>query len=517
MKLHKTHIFLHVHRLFILLAVIVLCRQLTVAQENNVEYSVEGMSNISSGNFAPYLISALTHGKIVEANGLQADISVSKALSDDNNFSWGFGAEMIGGIYSHNSYDKWDKNISGWTTHNIAPSNVRLQQLFGEIRYRSLQFTIGMKEHTGYLANQELSSGDLVESGNAIPLPEFRIGFNDFVDVPLTNHWVQIDGCISYGPKIDDKFQRDLYNYYNYHIASGEIFTYKHFHLRSNPEVPLCITVGMQVASFFGGHSDYYSEGEIVRSLYFEKDFKSFVNMIMPVFVKKESFVQGSSLGSWDFMASYQLKNQSELRFYFQGPFEDGSGIARRNGFDGVWGFEYVSSRKNWLSGFVIEYIDFRNQSGPIHWQPNDTPGTQITTVSTGNDKYYNNGFYNSYDNYGLSMGTPFILSPIYNTDGYPAFACNRANGFHIGASGSLTDNLDYRFLSSYQRGLGEYIYPYQTPRTCLSFMAEGKYKVNDRISLRLLLGFDKGSLRGNNFGTMVNFQYTGNFSKVSR
>lgn len=500
-----------------LLAFVISCSHVANAQEEDVEYCVEGIANVSSGKFSPYLISALTHGKIVEANGLQTDISCSKALSDDKTFSWGFGAEIIGGLYSHNSYDKWSPETESWFTHDISPANVRIQQLYGELRYRRLMLTLGMKEHTSYLLNQQLSSGDLVESGNAIPLPEIRLGFDDFIDIPFTNHWVQIDGCISYGPKIDDKFQRSLYNYYNYHIASGEIYTYKHCHIRTNPDQPLCFMVGMQMASFFGGKSEYYQEGKQTRVLYFDKDFKSYINMIIPIFSKKESFVQGSSLGSWDFLASYQLKDLSELRLYFQGPFEDGSGIARRNGFDGVWGLEFVSSHKNWISGVVIEYIDLRNQSGPIHWQPNDTPGTQITTVSTGNDKYYNNGFYNSYDNYGLSMGTPFILSPIYNTDGYPAFACNRANGFHIGVSGSINNNIDYRILSSYQRGLGEYLYPYQTPRTCLSLMAEGKYKVNDRISLCLQLAFDKGSLRGNNFGSLLNFSYSGNFSKTGK
>lgn len=504
-------------RIFYILAVVAAYPYSAKSQDTDVEYSVGCISNASSGNFAPYLISALTNGKIVEANGLQADIFLGKNLSDENKFSWGFAVEVVGGIFSGNQYQKWNNDKEDWTTHTISPANFRIQQLYGEVRYRNLQFTCGMKEHTSCILNQKLSSGDLIESGNAIPIPELRVGLTDFISVPLTDNWLQIDGCLSYGPKIDEKFQRDLYNYYNYHIASGEIFTYKHLHLRSNPDVPLCVTVGMQVASFFGGKSDYYSKGEIIRSLYFDKDFLSYLNMIAPVFVKKESFVQGSSFGSWDFLASYQLKNQSELRFYFQGPFEDGSGIARRNGYDGIWGVEYVSSQRNWLSGLVVEYIDFRNQSGPIHWQPNDTPGTPITSVATGRDDYYNNGFYNSFDNYGLSMGTPFILAPIYNTDGYPAFACNRANGFHIGISGRIIDNLDYRLLSSYQRGMGQYTIPYQTPRECVSFMAEGKYTVNDRISLCLQVAFDKGSLRGNNFGSMLHFQYSGNFSKKAR
>lgn len=514
MKRCLVHISLSLCQLISFLATLIVCPCQVWSQDNEIEYSAGCIANVSTGTFSPYLISALTHGKIVEANGLQADLYVGKELSDEDKFCWGFGAEIIGGVFSGNSYLKWNKDIDDWISHDISPAKFRIQQLYGEVRYHNVKMTLGMKDHTSYILNQELSSGDLVESGNAIPIPEIRLGFKDFVDIPLTNHWLQIDGCISYGPKIDEKFQRNLYNYYNYHITSGEVFTYKDCHFRSNPDVPLCFTVGMQIASFFGGKSDYYNKGEITKTLYFKKDLESYVNMIIPVFQKRESFVQGSSFGSWDFVASYQLKNQSELRLYFQGPFEDGSGIARRNGFDGIWGFEYLSSRKSWLSGLVIEYIDFRNQSGPIHWQPNDTPGTQVTTVTTGRDDYYNNGFYNSFDNYGISMGTPFLLAPIYNKDGYPAFACNRANGFHLGITGSITDNFDYRVLSSYQRGLGQYVYPYQTPRKCFSFMAEGKYQVNDRISMRLQLAIDRGDLRGDNFGSMLHFQYSGNLSR---
>lgn len=514
MKLCIYHIIPNVSYWCCVLVLALTCHNTAYAQDNEMEYSVGCIANASSGRFAPYLVSALTHGKIVEANAIQADVYFGKNISDDTKFSWGFGAEIIGGIYSHNSYEKWTPETESWILHDISPANARIQQLYGEIRYRSILLTLGMKEHTSYMLNQQLSSGDLVESGNAIPMPEIRLGFEDFVDIPFTNHWVQIDGSISYGPKIDDKFQRSLYNYYNYHIASGEIYTYKHCHLRTSPDQPLCFTVGMQIASFFGGKSEYYQNGQQTRVLYFDKDFKSYINMIIPVFTKKESFVQGSTFGSWDFLASYLTTDKSELRLYFQGPFEDGSGIARRNGLDGIWGIEYVSSHRNLLSGFVLEYIDFRNQSGPIHWQPADTPGTQVTTVVTGRDDYYNNGFYNSYDNYGLSIGTPFLLAPIYNLDGYPAFACNRANGFHVGISGNISDCLDYRILGSYQRGLGQYVYPYTTPRKSVSVMAEGKYQFNQHMSLSMQLAFDRGTLRGNNFGSMLNFTYSGDFSK---
>ena len=80
------------------------------------------------------------------------------------------------------------------------------------------------------------------------------------------------------------------------------------------------------------------------------------------------------------------------------------------NGFDGLWGLEYRSDHSNKLiTGAVIEYIDFTNQSGPIHWTPNDRPGTPITSHSSGADDYYNNYIYNGYQSRGLSIGSPFV------------------------------------------------------------------------------------------------------------
>ena len=96
-----------------------------------------------------------------------------------------------------------------------------------------------------------------------------------------------------------------------------------------------------------------------------------------------------------------------------ESPWEDGSGIGKLNGFDGLYGIEYSSGNKSIINGAVVEYLDFTNQSGPIHWAPNDFPGTTIKVQATGADDYYNNYAYNGYQYYGMSIGSPFIKSPL--------------------------------------------------------------------------------------------------------
>ena len=71
------------------------------------------------------------------------------------------------------------------------------------------------------------------------------------------------------------------------------------------------------------------------------------------------------------------------------------------NGLDGWYGIEYKSGEQGIINGAVIEYVDLTNQSGPIHWAPNDHD-TPITTEAPGADDYYYNYAYKGYQYYGM-------------------------------------------------------------------------------------------------------------------
>lgn len=475
---------------------------------DDAELSVEVLANSSSGDFAPFFIGSLNHGKTTQKSSALADIAFVKDLDLDSRFSWGIGAEVLAGAQSQNIYQRWDQQINDWIDNPQKPSSFWLQQLYAEAKYRSVFLSVGLKEHSAALLNPDLSSGDFVESGNARPIPEIRSGFVDFVDIPLTNGWVQINGQVAYGKMTDSKYIADRYNYYNYHIGKDAFYAYKYCFLRSNPEQRLMVTVGMQAATIFGGETQYYYKGECLKTNKYDSNLGTFVKMLMPVVSQDEDFAPGSSIGSWDFYSQYLLNDDNEIAAYFQWPFEDGSGIARRNKLDGVWGLEFRSSAQRVISGIVLEYIDFRDQSGPIHYAPDDNNTPTITQGTSGRDNYYNNAYYNSYANYGMSIGTPFLISPIYNLNGYPAFECNRANGFHLGVSGFLRYNMPYRLLLSHQRGLGTYSYPYYQVRTDTSVMVECNYQINSNFNLKMQVAADRGSLRGNNFGALLSVRY---------
>lgn len=485
-----------------------------------MDWLTEGILAVGNGDFAPYYIASNNHGILTQSKDALFRLSLDKKTGTYGRFSYGFGIDILAGYASSTDYLRYSPEeapgamdvAGGWLSpHSGHPANVWLQQLYGEIRYRGVFLTVGMKEHASALLSHTLSSGDLVESGNSRPVPEARIGFNDFQDIPFTNGWLQIQGEISYGKMTDNAWLRNHYNYYNSHLNQGPLYSYKRCYFRTKPAERFSATFGMQAGALFGGKSDWYSQGELTSTQEFSKGIKQFFKMFLPTDGGQE-YYSGSSLGSWDILLRYRLDDGSLIKAYMQKPWEDGSGIGFLNGFDGVWGIEFTAARAGWVSGAVIEYLDFTNQSGPMHWDPDDHPGTDIHNRAEGADDYYNNHEYNSYANYGMAIGSPFLVSPIYNTDGYLYFAANRVRGFHIGIEGQFSPEVAYRILGGYRRAWGNGYVPFIYPKDDTSLMLEASYaprKVSG-LTIKSAFGLDHGGLYGNTAGGMVTVSFNG-------
>lgn len=485
--------------------------------QSDMFYGVSALGNVSSGHFAPYFIGSMNGGRIVRKGSALLDAGAVVPVDRSKRFSWGAGAEFLAGYSSSNSYDRFTP--SGWTQEACRPAPIWLQQLYGELKYRGAYLRLGQKEPQSVLLDEDLSSGDITRSGNARGIPGVSIGFIDFQDIPFTNGWVQINGCIDYGKFTDDSFKRKQYNHYSWLTTSDVYYTYKYCYFRTKPSRPLSVTAGMQTAGQFGGSTQWYRRGEMYMSENRGFHFKDIFKMFFPTTGNGNNFVEGSSLGSWDFKARYRLRSGDELSFAFQWPWEDGSSIGRRNGWDGLYGLYYKSPRRRLVNGAAIEYIDFRNQSGPIHWAPGDNPGTDLSGTATGGDNYYNNDTYVAYTNYGMAIGTPFLVSPIYNLNGYPAFMNNLARGVHVAVAGCIGDEVDYALKYSWQQGwgMGRTPSPYCKIDNsgCLDIHWDAS-RLMKGLHLTGILAFDAGELRGDNFGAMIGISYCGsvNFKK---
>lgn len=473
-----------------------------------------------SGTFAPYYIASNVHGTLTQASNALLGMRLGEQQRLGSGWSYSWGVEAIGGYTSTAVYQRYDETAGTWHDNPQHPSRLWLQQLYGRVDYRSLFLTAGMKNSASALLNNSLSSGDLVEGPNARPIPQVRIGFNDFQPVPFTRGWVEIQGEISYGKTADNGWLKDHTNRYNDHVCLGPLYTYKRCYFRTKSSMPLTLTLGMQTAGFFGGTTTIYNKGEVDYILHNKAGIKEFFKMLIPT-GGDEDYYLGSHLGSWDILFTYRLPREAgTLKAYLQKPWETGSGIGFLNGFDGLWGLEYKAPSDGIVDGVVAEYIDFTNQSGPIHFDPTDIPDCKLPYHTDGGDDYYNNAYYNAYAYYGMSLGTPFLRSPLYNLDGYMAYVDNVVRGFHAGITGTITPRLSYRLLAGYRKGWGAIRIPRSESVDDTSFMAEAIYRpavAGDRLTVTARFAMDRGTMYGNTCGALVSINYHTDLSLWSK
>ena len=476
--------------------------------------------NAGDSELAPYYISSNQGGCITQKNSALAYASVRHAMNKSTRLSWGAGLTLVGGYTSSAGYERYVGN-GQFEVQKQHPARVWLQEAYVEGKYRSIFAVAGQSYKQSPIVNGALSSGDLVWSRNARPPVGLRAGFIDFQDIPFTKGWVQIIGEFGYFREFDDKWLENHYNYYNHFITTGTWLHYKSMHFRTKPTQPFVFTIGAQSSCQFGGTADYYEDGQVTRTVKMDADAKAFWRTFIAGSGGNsagDSFVEGNHMGTWDIALEYKLKPGEKLRAYTQWLWEDGSGIGKMNGFDGLWGLEYRNDNYHKLiTGAVIEYIDFTNQSGPIHWTPNDRPGTPITSHSSGADDYYNNYIYNGYQNRGMSIGSPFVKSPLYNQDGYMRYRDNVLRGFHAAIDGHFHYSWEYTLMGSYRKAWGTPLIPRAGSADDFSMMLEVRYLSWDVWKFYGRIALDRGSMYGNNFGACLGISYSGAFNFKKR
>lgn len=468
-----------------------------------------------SGDYAAHYITANEHG----------------AFSVQSNSAY-----LRAGVFGQTLHDDWcfDYGLDLLTcTDDYTP--FYLQQLYANVEKYGFFAEVGAKEYAPTLRNQRLSSGSMLWSGNAHPIPQLRIGSVDFFDIPGTRHWLQFRFDGGYGLFMDDDYLRERYDEYNpggntltggsqSFLTTGAWMHQKRAHLRTNPHRCFYLAVGMEHAVQFGGTTVNYINNTINGTLEQHLGFMDFVKVLVPASggdgsaVGDQNFVFGNHLGIWSGQLSCNLNAHSVLHAYVEFPFEDGSGIAKRNGWDGLWGLEYHTEHDAWLSGIVLEYLQTTDQSGAIHWAPQDHMG-EMKGEARGADEYYNNFFYCGYAHFGQSMGTPMLKSPIYNADSYLRFTDNRVQAWHAGIEGnvlslparpSLPDTrIDYRCLLSYRNAFGTMNLPSAFIRHDLSLLAELTCGIG-HWQMVMAYACDRGSLMGDSNTFKVSFKYHG-------
>jgi hypothetical protein len=349
--------------------------------------------------------------------------------------------------------------------------------------------------------DSSLSSGGLLWSGNARPMPKVSILVPEYTAVPFTGGYLEFKGGLSHGWFGDNQYVKDSW------------FHHKYFNLQVGGRLPVHMNYGYHHFAQWGGESTDPAIGSMPRS--FSDFFRVFTakNGDRNATDFEQLNALGNHLGSHNFGFDVDF-SKVKTGIYWQTIFEDSSGREFRNIKDGLWGIYIHSKDKDRLiNGLVYEFMNTTDQSGnnDSYWMLDGIKyfypiqgGKYHWPV--GNDNYFNNGIYRfGWTFHNMVLGTPLITSPSVlriNESGNECIWNNKVISHHFGLEGRYR-NLQYKLLATYYLNYGTNFYPFEPAIRQFSFLLQTQItnKIPWGIVASLALGIDHGELYGNNTG----------------
>lgn len=484
----------------------------------DLNYKLEAQATVS-GRQTPLWLNANRHGlsSLEKQNGyLRA--SLIRPLNTDSARRWGLGCGVDVAVA---------KNFT---------SHVVLQQAFVQLRWLHGVLSVGSMEYLMEMKNQSLSSGSQTLGINARPVPQVRLALPRYWVLPFANNWLRLKGHIAYGRFTDDNWQEDFTRKQSrytegvlYHSKSG-------FLMIGNPDrfFPLSFEIGLEMACQFGGKSYLPLADGTTQVVEGKTGVKAFWQAFVPsggdATDGMYKNIQGNQVGSWMMRLNYDtdtwafhlygdhyFEDHSQMFFLDYDGYKTGDGWEKKDRAhafmydlkDMMLGMELNLKYGSWLRNLVFEYIYTKYQSGPLYHDHTRNIADHIA----GRDNYYNHGIYTGWQHWGQVMGNPLYRSPLYNTTGDIRVEDNRFMAFHLGVDGLLRRNLGYRFLATYQEGLGTYDLPYSDKHHNLSLMAEVNWQLRHGWNVKAACAADFGKILGNTQGLQLTISKSGIFN----
>ena len=319
----------------------------------------------------------------------------------------------------------------------------------------NLFFSIGRKKFDN--ENFILSSGSMIESSNALPIPKVSFGIDEYHEIEIGKIQFLLNGNFAHGWL--DKGQ----------YIKAPFLHEKSIYVKKNLFDDYSFSLGLVHKVIWGGETKSHG--------FQSSKFTDYTRVVFARPGSKNSIDQekenalGNHLGIWDFSIEKEF-NSKLIRIHLEHPFEDESSARWiLNEFDGKYGISIFEKNSNFLSHFIYEYINTMDQSG--------SQGASDSTY--GWDNYYNHYIYQS----GWTYHSRVIGNPLFTigsnkgrySDGHYIIN-NRIKAHHIGLAGSVSNVINYRILFTYSENFG--IFPDQ----------DYYYSINE------IYNFDKGLIQ---------------------
>ena len=312
----------------------------------HVTYDLTTEAAVGTGDFTAYQLTANRHHVLATRPNtayLRGAVNVEHSFSEDWKLSGAIDA--IGSLHAdHKTY---------------------LQQCYANLSWKQFFLEVGSRQQEMVVRDNLLSLGSFVNGINAKPIPQIHVGTKGFWNVPFTKGWVQINFDFGYGKFLDNNYREKQYFDHqdvNYQYATGAYYHHKRLYIRSNPEKVVFITVGIDHVAQFGGTNYDYRTGTLVTKSK-PANFKAFWKVIFPTgdsnYFENESledWVYGNHLGLLTYQIGWNINKNHQVQAYLDNPFEDGSGMRKGNGWDGLWGLQYSnkSAGRQYVRGAVL-------------------------------------------------------------------------------------------------------------------------------------------------------------------
>ena len=488
--------------ILLIIAPITACKAQLSRLGTGVEYAGEIHATISSDDQAPFW---LVHNKY-GLSSIEGDFgyvrgSIHRSLNADSLRQWaiGYGIDLV-------------------VPHHFT-SDFVMQQLYVESQYKNLRLTVGTKELPMEFSNPELSTGDMVVSQNSRPIPQVRLEVPDYWDIPGTKGWVGVKGHIAYGWFTDNNWQRKfagptrLYTNNTHYHSKALYFRFGNEHV-----FPLTFTGGIRVDCQFSGDAwnllQRKDDTTYVDLSYVAMDngIKSYWNAL--TFGGSDpndgdfKNAEGNHVGSWHGSLNYQGNGWS-VRGYLEHQFDDHSQLFMQYGWkDMKWGLETQLPKNPFVSTVLMEIISTKDQTSPVYHDATDDLPIQIS----GRDNYYNQQVYGAWQHWGMTIGNPLLISPIYNEEHQISIFHNRLRATHLAIAGDPCRAIHYRVLYTHMRSWGTYDFPLTDTQHNDFLMAEMTVKPN-RLkgwSFTGAFGLNRGDLLKKSTGASLSIRKEG-------
>lgn len=479
---------------------------LTLFSQTKSAYRVETSGSIATGANTPFWQVNQQWGIIpLDADNLYVRGGVFHEQNLNNDWSMEAGIDIVG-------------------ANTSVYGNPWLQQMYGRLNWKIWRLDAGLREDYTSSLNARLSSGDFVKSNNARPVPEIKISLPEYLLIPYTKGNIYLKGDFAMGYYLDSRWKENTARPQNQNYTKDILSHHKSIYFRFGDIAGrnrMQFTFGMDHVTQWGGKLYKYGEEQ-----YAVTNQPQGIDDFFRVVIAKEgsskasladnAYVSGSQWGAYLLRFDCKLRDNSQVSIYTNHFFDDGSGMVFENYRDGLFGVEYKTENKALLSVAVFEYIYTKQQTGPIHhnMQMDDEHRDRLMSKGNGDDNYYNNTDYvQGPSNFGKSLGSPLLLSPIYNTDGRINFKSNRIIAFHLGVEGYLHSNLQYRLLLTGGQSWGRYSVPFISVKKGFASLLELIYtpaRLNG-FDIKLSAACDKDEFfGGDTFGGSITLRKRG-------